>query len=100
MRTCTEAPKCQVGLLLFAGETEGLAQFERLLSSSAQGSSVSSAFCASFSQQVSPWLAMGCLSPRRMYAEVCSRPFHCLNAQFCPVKLMDLLLILDRRRSQ
>ncbi|BDA46732.1 Cryptochrome DASH [Coccomyxa sp. Obi] len=61
------APRCR------GGETEGLAQLDRLLSSSAQGSSMSNAFCASFSQQVSPWLAMGCLSPRRMYAEVQAR---------------------------
>ena len=32
--------------------------------------SSSSSLAANFSQQVSPWLAMGCLSPRRMYQEV------------------------------
>ncbi len=37
-----------------------------------QGSPGQSSSClaANFSQQVSPWLAMGCLSPRRMYQEV------------------------------
>ena len=39
--------------------------------SSMLSSSGSSNLAANFSQQVSPWLAMGCLSPRRMYQEVC-----------------------------
>lgn len=50
------------------GETEGLARLESVLGGALQQNS--SNFAANFSQQVSPWLAMGCLSPRRMYKEV------------------------------
>ncbi|CAL5228304.1 g11410 [Coccomyxa viridis] len=57
------------------GESEGLARLKSVLSGVLQqGSSMlnssSSSLAANFSQQVSPWLAMGCLSPRRMYQEV------------------------------
>jgi deoxyribodipyrimidine photolyase len=35
--------------------------------SAAAGSSASARYSSSFSAKISPWLAMGCLSPRHMY---------------------------------
>ncbi len=61
----------RVSVTCGAGETEGLAQLGRLLAGAAPAGR---SFAASFSTKVSPWLALGCLSPRRMLAEVSLQP--------------------------
>lgn len=83
-----------------AGESEGLARLKSVLSGVLQqGSSMlnssSSSLAANFSQQVSPWLAMGCLSPRRMYQEVSSMPHHIIQKQIWNTCLLQMLPCRD-----
>ncbi len=49
--------------------------------------SSSSSLAANFSQQVSPWLAMGCLSPRQMYQEVRPVPHPTHRATTCLLRI-------------
>ena len=57
-------------MLTSVGETQGLARLEKMLGGGLEAGTSGSSFAANFSQEVSPWLAMGCLSPKRMYKEV------------------------------
>lgn len=78
---------------LVGGETEALQRLKRFASEcksepAKDGSDRSGSYGANFSCKISPWLAMGCLSPRSMFDElkksasryVCSNICHLLSA--------------------
>lgn len=67
---CYQAALTYNVFLTCTGETEGLARLEKVLGGGMQTGRSGSSFAANFSQEVSPWLAMGCLSPTLMYKEV------------------------------
>lgn len=84
-------PRSLVGQTLRGGETEALRHLQAFIDhvkasisqAAAVGGSSSAAaarpggsnanFSSNFSCQISPWLALGCLSPRRMYQQLCSQ---------------------------
>ncbi|XP_076899865.1 blue-light photoreceptor PHR2-like [Bidens hawaiensis] len=72
--TMTQAKASENGSLV-GGETEALERLKRFASEcksqpAKDGSNDSSMYGAKFSCKISPWLAMGCLSPRSMFDEL------------------------------
>jgi DASH family cryptochrome len=58
------------------GEVEALSRLDMYISESRtvpDGRSVAVHLGADFSCKISPWLALGCLSPRRIHADLCAR---------------------------
>ncbi|KAJ0871221.1 putative (6-4)DNA photolyase [Helianthus annuus] len=67
--------KASANASLVGGETEALERLKRFASEcksqpAKDGSNDSSMYGAKFSCKISPWLAMGCLSPRSMFDEL------------------------------
>lgn len=83
--TMTQA-KASANVSLVGGETEAIQRLKKFAAEcqkqlNKDGSDDSSIYGANFSCKISPWLAMGCLSPRSMFDELKKSASRTISAQ-------------------